>query len=386
MASKRGNRTTFRAEDVEEPEEHSEVDDETPLAEGPITNATEAPLFAGSDMTNKRSIAKLRLIKLDAPGQGYKGEIPLGSTLESIAQTYGDGLYNIEACNSHYKILRTLQNQRIALHSTGYQSEKATPALSLVGSNKDELDRVERLATQASQESVAQSNSFVTLVTTTMTAAAERERTFMAGVTRQSQDFAATMMTAQAQGFQQLMAMMQLAHTQTLEQLRSLPKGDDGTKLIAMLMRGIDMGRDLDEPDEKPFWQELLAGGTQLLTTVAGNSNKALAAPVDMPAAGIGPTKKKNSKRERMVKEMIALHKAVRARGIEPSEMIGMLESGVGLPGKPGEETEPEDSSDDIEESDESEDAEDDSDLDESGGESGESDDTGGDDTDSDTE
>lgn len=319
-------------------------DEEMPLndvdnLEDVVSNASEVPLFAGAGFANNRSIAKLKLIKLDNPGAGYKGEIPLTSTLETIGQLHGDGLYNIEAVNGKGRQLRVLENQRIALGFSPHDTPRtgAPASTTVLGTSTADLDRVERLARQSANESVAQAQSFRDMVVATTTASAAREREFMQGVQTQSQTFMASLMAAQAQGFTQLMTLLQTGHQQMMEAAgamrpRTEDSGDSAERLMSIFMQGMNLGRGMDGQEQEPFWQEILRGGASLLT----NTRQAqLAAMNPQPAPRGAKRASGNSKLARILK-------AMRARGIDADQLLHMLEGGGERPESDEPEDEPE--------------------------------------------
>jgi hypothetical protein len=326
-------------EDIEGQEDV--VGPDVPLTEDVLANASEVPLFASSSFANNKSIAKLKLVKLDNPGAGYKGEIPTNSTLETIGQLFGDGLYNIEATNSAGRRLRVLENQRIALgmgpnDSKPSQERAAAPVTS-------DVDRIERLALKSANESVAQAQAFRDLVVATTNASASREREFMQGVQAQSQAFMASLMATQSSGFAQLLTLMQTGHQQTVELLGAARRngdGDGGEKLIAMFLQGMNTGRGMEAQDPEPFWQEILRGGASLLTG-AGHTQLAAANPVTPPAEA----------RQRGSNKLRRLLVAMRKRGIDSDTLLSMLERGAPQPASERKVDSAQSDSDDSEES-----------------------------------
>jgi hypothetical protein len=313
-------RRNIDLEDIEGQEDI--VGPDVPLTDDVLANASEVPLFASSSFANNKSIAKLKLVKLDNPGAGYKGEIPTNSTLETIGQLFGDGLYNIEAVNSAGRRLRVLENQRIALgmgpnDSKPSQERAAAPVVS-------DVDRIERLALKSANESVAQAQAFRDLIVATTNASAAREREFMQGVQAQSQAFMASLMTTQSSGFAQLLTLMQTGHQQTVELLGAARRnGDEGSgeKLIAMFLQGMNTGRGMEAQDPEPFWQEILRGGANLLTGV-----KQAQLPAETNPGQPAPKSRKG------VDKLRRLVVAMRKRGIDSDTLLGMLERGAPQP------------------------------------------------------
>lgn len=337
MASRK--RKSVDLDDLDETEvvveDNSGEDDE-------VSNALDVPLFSGAGFANNRAIAKLRLVKLDNPGAGYKGEIPTTSTLETIGQLFGDGVYNIEAVNARGFRLRVLENQRIALGLGPMDGSRPAPA-AVTGPSNADLDRVERLARQAAAESVQQANAHTRLVQETTQAAAAREREFMQGANAQTQQFFASILAAMAQGHQQQMAMMQASHAHMMEAIVASrgSQGDESSaeRMLSLFAQGLNLGRSLDQPDEQPFWQEILRGGVGLL---AGARTQALPSGA---AAGLQlPKGKKSSNGKDKLKRIVL---AMRKRGIDPDQLLSMLEGGANPPAAASESDDTEESEDD---------------------------------------
>jgi hypothetical protein len=150
----------------------------------------------------------------------------------------------------------------------------------------------------------------------------------MQGVQEHSQIFFTNLLTLQTQGFQQVLALMQSGHNQNMEAIRASTVKSDPNELIKLLLSGIKMGRDMDEP-EQPFWQEILQGGVQLLTG-AKAAVSAPVAPMGMPAllTGKGNGKSKTPKTKE-AKQLLRLYKALRTRGIDIEDVTNQLEAGT---------------------------------------------------------
>jgi len=325
--------------DLDEVADSEVIDSELDFADSDdeVSNAMDVPLFSGAGFANNRAIAKLRLVKLDNPGAGYKGEIPTSSTLETIGQLFGDGVYNIEAVNARGFRLRVLENQRISLGLGPMDGSRVAPA-AVAGPSAAELDRVERLSRQAAAESVQQANAHTRLVQETSQAAAAREREFMQGANAQTQQFFASILAAMTQGHQQQLAMMQASHTHTMEMMIAMRAGNgeesSAERMLALFAQGLNLGRSLDQPDERPFWQEILQGGVGLLAGAKQQSQAAL----PKLSKGSGQSNGSSAGKDKLRRIVLAM----RRRGIDPDQLLDMLEGGDKRP----EPDEPEESED----------------------------------------
>jgi len=314
-----------------------------------VSNVDDVPLFSGVEFKDSKAVNKIRVMKLDAPGAGYKGEVPISSTLETIGGMYGDGLYKIEAVSLKGRVLRT-REERIALgisanaQSTANQAPPAsnglTPAL---------VDRLLALASANGITATTQAREFTTLVTSQTESAALREREFMQGANASQQQYFAAMASQMQANFAQMMAMMQTSHQHTLESLAATlgRRDDDGNgveRMLALFSQGLQMGRGLSsgEDDEPPFWQQIAGTGAQLL---AGIQQKQLAAPANgAPKRAKLVSSPKGKKVSSEARTLVQLAGALRKRGIDPATALRMVENGA-YPTQS--EPEPDDSADD---------------------------------------
>lgn len=319
-----------------------EVVQTTPLTD----NAIDVPIFAGQDGRSLRSISKLLLYKIEMGGgpPAYKGQIPLNSTLDTIGMLHGDGIFMIEGCNAKGVVLLTKDNFRIALGVSGPKSEASGIAL--------DYERAER-----------QTDKFLQMIITTTQAQAERERTNNAAREREQAAFMAGMLASQQQAFQQMMTMTQQNHTYAMQTVTAA-RDTEGNPM-EVLMRGIDLGRELDTGNvtDKPMWSQILQSGASLLADVHKRSSaNALAAA--NPGARTLPTLNRKQRRELQI--AIRLLREVRSKGIDPRTLLARLSSERPAPGEterpsvpPPDET-PEDDGEELDENDEAGDEEND--------------------------
>jgi hypothetical protein len=345
-----------QTEEFEEVEESTLEDELTPLAD----NSAAVPLFAMSDGRSRRSIAVLKLYKLEGTHFAYKGTISLNSTKDTIGQQFGDGSYTIEACNNKHKVLDTLENIYISL-SGPVSPRQLELSPTNHSASKEELDRIERLATASSTARDKMSSEFTTLVTNVTSAAASREREFMAGVQKNQSEFMTGMLALLETSHKQSMAMLITGHSQVMQQLAavSASKPDDknkGTEMVEVLLKGLTLGRELaegdDEDEESDFWEDILQGGFQLLSGV--KKTQALGSGEPESKETPKPKKSLSVGQRKALAEAIQLRRIVRSSGLSPAEAIARLQGGA--PVSQPEESEPGDADDeDTEDEDESE-------------------------------
>jgi len=301
------------------------------LDDTPIENAADIPLFEDSDKRGLRSATYLKVIKLDKPGAGYKGQVPLTSTLETIGQLYGDGIYNIEACNHKHQILRSKENIRISLSEPNSENAKSTNRngvnndiqliSQLNASHAEEIKRTREISERVANESIMQSKQHTDLVKTTIENSAQREREFMQGAQKNQQDFFANLMIAQSQMFQQTMAMITMGHQQTMESMRASTEREQnsGNSNVEVLMRGLSLGKEMAGGDDSPDWLKALdKGGGMMkdLLQLKTNNESAI-----VPKKERDPNRKPPLSRSELL-EIIRLKKSLNAKGIDFESMV----------------------------------------------------------------
>jgi hypothetical protein len=233
-----------------------------------ITNAGEIPLFHDADKRGLKAAQYLKIVKIDKPDSGYKGKIPISSTEETIAKLYGNGIYNIEACNHRHQIIRTIESLEISIP----EEIKGVNPLMVPGLRNEnsfvrqDNERVDRLHDKVTKQVTDNSNQFVQLVTKQTTESAQREREHMASVNNQQQTFFSSMLAATSQMFQQQILLQREQHQQTLQLLATnKPNENQG---MQMLLAGIALAKELGsggEGDNTPDWLKALSQGGEML-------------------------------------------------------------------------------------------------------------------------
>lgn len=313
----------------------------------PVTNAETIPLFVNADKRGLNTAEYLKVTKLDNPDRGYKGTMPLTSTLETIAGIHGNGTYNIDLCNSAHKVLRRLENQVISLNEEQRQnvgdnaksgtsnSDRHLAFLLQENARKDkaELDREEKRTDAHVKAVTGQATQFTEMVTKTTEAAANRDRDHMKGVNDSQQNFFANMMSQQATMFQQTMAMMMMGHNQTMEILKASHDRDiqqnSPAALMDILMKGINIGKEF-ESDDDPLTKSLSAGGDMLTKLIELKKEMpqttVTTQRVQRPNPGNAPNKTKSGKEpilsKNELRKMIELKKVLRSRGIDLEDQL----------------------------------------------------------------
>src|SRR5690349_6592708 len=165
------------------------------LQDLPVENANSVPLFSDTDKRGLRSIDYLSVIKIDQPGQGFKGKLPKSATLTTLYELYGNGVFTIEAYNHRHQKIREVTNVRIDIPSVDSERQRPERGQANGSNNQDsvlglmvkskhasheaEIKRTERLALVASDTIKEQSKAHVEMVVATSKESADRERTFM---------------------------------------------------------------------------------------------------------------------------------------------------------------------------------------------------------------
>lgn len=317
------------------------VRDVADALEMPVTdNALAVPLFADTDGRTVRSVSQLRLYKLEAGGPpAYKGTIPTSSTLETIGQMFGNGLYNIEGLNHRHTVLASKENIRISLD---------LPPPEPTVDEKSDLARIERLARASAVESVENAKAFVQFMSTQAQLTLERDRAFYASQAQAEQQRYQQQLDAQRQAdaqrnreqqimFAQTMAMMSAQNNVTIRSLEAMhdprKRGkdeDDGRRLVDTLLQGMKIAGELRgdaEPEDEPMWAGILKGGLGMLGNVAQQGTlPALTTPA--PQQQPTKTREPNPRQQKLLrkaKRAMNFYDEVRRKGIDPDDLLARL-------------------------------------------------------------
>lgn len=269
------------AEDFQAQENEGQRDKRA--ADRPVENEGPLPLFPDAHRNTQRVVAYVRVTKMDSPADGYKGDVPATATLQFIGNLYGDGIYNLEACNAGHKVLRQRQGVKIAFGGPGRRTGNGTPSPTgdphlpmrvMAQQHKDEVERLDKLTTRTTDQVTKQGDQFVTMVTKQAESSMVRDREFFkANGEQQGQFFQAMIaqqqamhqqsMESQRAGFQQTIALMESMHARSAEQ-------NNPAMLVSVLMRGLEMGRDMDSSEDDPDWIRGLNAGSKMLGDLRG--------------------------------------------------------------------------------------------------------------------
>jgi len=81
----------------------------------PLTNTDPIPLVPDTDKRMAKRAVCVSVHRLDPPGHGFKGNVPVGVGLDYIARMYGDGNYTFEALNNKGEVLRKREAVTVAM-------------------------------------------------------------------------------------------------------------------------------------------------------------------------------------------------------------------------------------------------------------------------------
>lgn len=294
------------------------------LRDVPVENAAEIPLFLDADKRGTKSAIYLRITKNDEPNSGYKGQVPLSTTIDSIARLFGNGYFTIELCNHKHQVLRTKENVKIDVpmgtNLTRNNDEASTDASivkDLIAGHEKEIDRLVKQLTLGTGDAERRSKEYTDLVKTTVEKSADRERVFMQGQQKMQQDFFGSLMLQQNQMFQQTMVLLSAGHRMTIESLQAVLGNQNKGSDVDTLLKGIAVAQSLGGDDDEP-WVKALGHGENMLTkllALKGSNNNT----ETKPNAG-KPTKAPISKSELL--EIVRLKKVLNERGIDFTDLV----------------------------------------------------------------
>lgn len=316
--------------------------------DAPIANADSIPLFPDADKRGVRTAYYIKVYKLDQPHSGYKGQVPLTSTEETIAQLCGNGLFRFDVCNGSHKVLRSKENVRIDIPSSHLEKisdgRSKGPETDILGlfkeinkSHERDIERTSKSAEIVNTQVQQNSKDFVTLIQALTQSAAERERAFLTSTSAGQQEFFKSMLASQGQQFSQLMAIMMMSHNQTIEMMKASSSQQNPLIFLEVMMKGLALGKDMGGDDDAPDWLKAIREGKDMFSSLADIAKiKALGTPPALttppPTSTPVPEPKKDTtqkpKKEQKlfskneITQLIQLKKTLLNRGIDLETLI----------------------------------------------------------------
>lgn len=228
------------AEEEEEVMDLDEAENDDELSNIPLEPSLAVPIFPDLDQPEALLPTKIKVTKTDAPGAGYKGEVPVTFRLEDISAKWGDGIYDFLLINAKGKFLRRQNGIQIAVGAQRIGAEHGGGAGM---ADVKEILREERARAAAALESqLAQiraqaaedqrrADGFLSLVTQTRKAESEQTR-----------DFYAAQALQQQQAFQNMMQMTAQGHQQTLNMMLNLQQQNNPLLFLKVFQEGMNQG------------------------------------------------------------------------------------------------------------------------------------------------
>lgn len=303
-----------------------------------IVNADEIPLFADADKRATKVGKWLEITRINPPNNGYQGKIPKNSTLETIANLFGNGIYNIDLVNGKGQVTHSKEGVKINIPNyqsdntdnakkSPLQSDSATSRAisSLHISNKESQERVERLALKTAEDATKLAEKHTELVMTSSREAALRDREFMTSTNNQMQTFFANMFQMQQAAHNQSLEAQRISHEQTMQILLATQSNKQDP--MQALLVGIKLATELGNGESEPEWLKAISKGTEglgHLAALALRSNNPTNVPTQQTSKPVSknPTKKKAPISKGELLEVIKLKKVLLAKGIDFEQMV----------------------------------------------------------------
>jgi len=310
--------TTSIIEDI--PDEHDEtIDDEaegdftfgrrrrepTEASDAPLTNSEAIPLLPNANKKEAREAVAMKVIKLNAPDAGYKGEIHVGADEDYIANMYGDGIYTVEFINSKKKVVRKREGIKIAVGMNNDNPRDRGP------DNKEHLDalrlahishNLERKRADGMSHSIIDTTRVLAkqhtdMVVESSKASSIRDREFYSGqavsvqsffasILQQQQQMAETARQNSEQAHRQQMEASERSNRQMMMMMEAMHSRSDTMNnpmmFLQLFKQGMDMGRDIGGDDSEP-WEKAIKTGVEGLGTLAAMQKMSLMTPPPTP-------------------------------------------------------------------------------------------------------
>lgn len=300
--------TAFLMSDEEREESIIERRERERTESGKIDNDELIPLIPNIKGDVRKTLTEIQVIKLDPPGDGYKGNIPLESGMSTVAKLYGNGVYNFHAINQDGKVLRRSTGVKISWippenASKPPSNDQASNLLQWQAEQHSrETARVEafgRMAVESTRETATQ---HITALATQQTSAVERDRAYFAGLMAQQQQFFQSMMQQSQQMHQQTMERAREDFRQTIQVVQlsheRVAQASDPHLLLNMFKQGLALNAsntedDEDEPESENPWTEAIRAGASAIKDITDVAKINAITAVKKPVRAALPPKRK---------------------------------------------------------------------------------------------
>jgi len=267
------------SEDMTELEDFDGGGAAEPESEG-VSNASDCPLFVGARGATKNAISILKVHKLDPPGEGFKGVAPRYADEVYIARRWGNGQYRVEACTDKGVALRTA-NLSLDLdiepaNAPGDGSPLAgsldMEALALQHEQHNrEVDRYLVFTKDHTDKLASTNKETMAMVSATHAAAAQRDRHFYESQRDQNSGFFQSMLAQSEASHHRALQMSQENFRQTflMQQTMAAQMLQSSQQSIALLLQGLQMGRDMETGETEPEWLKAVTVGVDGIKSLA---------------------------------------------------------------------------------------------------------------------
>lgn len=251
---------------------------------GKIENDELIPLIPNIKHDVRKTLSEIQVYKLDPPGDGYKGNVPITAGLTTIAKLYGNGVYDFHAINQDGKVLRRNTGVKIAWtptepekRPTNAHNESSNLLQWQADQHTRETARVESFGRMAVETTRETAREHISALTSQQAASTERDRSYFGALMAQQQQFFASML-----------AQTQMMHQQTMERAREdfrqtiqivqlsherVSAASDPNLLLNMFRQGMAINADNpreddDEPESENPWTEAIRAGASAIKDI----------------------------------------------------------------------------------------------------------------------
>lgn len=318
----------------------------------PLENSEPVPLFPDLDKDARNVITSIEVHRTTPPGEGYKGTVPPNATKEFLGRRFGNGMYNLEACNADGVCLRRVQNVTIALPplpesngahraTTGmFDMDMATKLLErLTTEHEKSSQRQKDLTTETISATRETAKTYAEMMREDAKERAERDRVYHDAQQKQQQQFFTVMTTTMLQqhqqamenmreGFQQTVQMMEMSHRHTLQQ-------NNPAFLFQLFERGMRIGSEMggdDNPVSQVFGMGLqgLDKVTEMMRLQKGTTTPRLDKGTSATSGGKKPNPAGKAVNRNDVKRLARLKRLAVKKGQDFEGMLAQAERMLG--------------------------------------------------------
>ena len=258
------------------------------------------PLFPGISSDPKRTVGYIECVKVDPPGDGYKGRLPPGTTHETISKMFGNGIYDLTCVAESGKILRRASGMKISIEwgqeepvdeDEDFEETRSSssPDMQLLhwqnDRHKEGLASFTQMMTELQKSTAAAHAQQLQLIQGSNDRGSQREQTFMTAMMTlmaqnnlAQQTFMAQQMAAAERDHQRTIERQRVDHDNTYRMMMRMQETRQVANDPQLFLQGMQQGMALlgagdddgegEDQDDTPPWAQMFKAGAEAVKDI----------------------------------------------------------------------------------------------------------------------